>query len=110
MTTAQPLEIFCGTGGVGKTTLAASRGVFLAQQQKCVLLITTDPSQRLREVLSLTDCPPGTVVETSVAPGSQLNVLLMSPTATWRRVAPQKKTYQPQQLYSRHSKPPLWGA
>ena len=38
------LEIFCGTGGVGKTTLASSRATSLAIEGKKVLLITIDPA------------------------------------------------------------------
>ncbi len=49
----QPFEIFCGTGGVGKTTLATSRAIHLARKGKRVLLITIDPSHRLKEVLGL---------------------------------------------------------
>ena len=51
------LEIFCGTGGVGKTTLAASRAKYLSGQGLKVLLITIDPSLRLKQVLNLAnDC------------------------------------------------------
>jgi anion-transporting ArsA/GET3 family ATPase len=42
------LEIFCGTGGVGKTTLATSRANFLAKKNLKVLFITIDPSLRLK--------------------------------------------------------------
>ncbi len=45
--------IFIGTGGVGKTTLAASFGVGLAMSGKKVLVLTIDPAKRLAQALGL---------------------------------------------------------
>ncbi len=45
--------IFIGTGGVGKTTLAASVGVGFALEGKKVLVLTIDPSKRLAQALGL---------------------------------------------------------
>jgi anion-transporting ArsA/GET3 family ATPase len=42
-----------GTGGVGKTTLAASLGVAFANEGKKVLVLTIDPSQRLAQALGI---------------------------------------------------------
>jgi anion-transporting ArsA/GET3 family ATPase len=88
MIKAKKFEIFCGTGGVGKTTLSASRALYLAKKNKRVLLITIDPSRRLKEVLSISDNDAGEIVtvdqsnlKLSVAKKNifQFDALLFSP-------------------------------
>lgn len=48
-----PLIIVVGSGGVGKTTLAASLGVLSARQGKDTLVMTFDPSMRLKQALGV---------------------------------------------------------
>lgn len=86
----KPLEIFCGTGGVGKTTLATSRALFLAEQNLRVLLITIDPSKRLKQVLGLDEEKSGIIETVSVAftgKSLTLDAMLMSPEKTISRMA-----------------------
>lgn len=86
----KPLEIFCGTGGVGKTTLATSRALHLAEQGSKVLLITIDPSKRLKQVLGLDENKSGQVESVTVSfSGKNINLdaMLMSPEATISRMA-----------------------
>jgi anion-transporting ArsA/GET3 family ATPase len=45
--------IMLGTGGVGKTTVAAALGIAAAQAQINTALITVDPAKRLRNALGL---------------------------------------------------------
>ncbi len=79
-------EIFCGTGGVGKTTLATSRALFLAGRQLRVLLITIDPAKRLKDLLGLKDENIGEVTSVELE-GQKLDALLMSPEKTIGRMA-----------------------
>jgi anion-transporting ArsA/GET3 family ATPase len=47
--------ICVGSGGVGKTTLAAALGLKAAQQGRRVLVLTIDPAKRLKTTLDLPD-------------------------------------------------------
>jgi anion-transporting ArsA/GET3 family ATPase len=50
-----PLIIVVGSGGVGKTTLAASLGVLAAREGRDTLVMTFDPSLRLKQTLGVGD-------------------------------------------------------
>ncbi|MGC6508428.1 MAG: ArsA family ATPase [Myxococcota bacterium] len=47
------IHIFCGAGGVGKTTLSAAFAIALARQGQRVAIITIDPARRLAEAFGL---------------------------------------------------------
>lgn len=47
------LLVCCGTGGVGKTTVAAALGIAAAEKGLKTLVMTIDPSKRLAQVLKL---------------------------------------------------------
>jgi anion-transporting ArsA/GET3 family ATPase len=49
----QPLTIVVGSGGVGKTTLAAATGVLAARSGRDTLVMTFDPSHRLKDTLGV---------------------------------------------------------
>jgi len=79
-------EIFCGTGGVGKTTLATARAQNLADSGHRVLLITIDPAKRLKDLLGLQGEAVGEVVPVELD-GTKLHALLMSPEKTIQRMS-----------------------
>lgn len=84
--TTKSFEIFCGTGGVGKTTLATSRALSQASAGLRVLLVTIDPAKRLKDLLKLTGDSVGEVTTVTVNEIT-LDALLMSPEKTILRMA-----------------------
>lgn len=53
ITERHPLTIVVGSGGVGKTTLAAAMGVLSARSGQDTLVMTFDPSLRLKDALGV---------------------------------------------------------
>lgn len=86
---SKKIEIFSGTGGVGKTTLASSRALFLANQGKKILLITIDPSKRLKQVLGIDEQKSGEVLPVTwdfESADGHLDAMLMNPEKTIQRI------------------------
>lgn len=94
---SKKVEFFCGTGGVGKTTTAAARAVFLTKLNKRVLLITIDPAKRLKQVLGIENKEEGTIQPVSLSLFEEqsdlsFDALLMTPYSTLKRVAAENNT------------------
>ncbi|WP_126629318.1 arsenical pump-driving ATPase [Dictyobacter alpinus] len=53
---------FTGKGGVGKTTIASTIALRLAEAGRCVLLVSTDPASNLDDVFEMTAAPTATAV------------------------------------------------
>jgi anion-transporting ArsA/GET3 family ATPase len=89
--TTKSFEIFCGTGGVGKTTLATARALNLAKNGSRVLLVTIDPAKRLKDILGLSAESVGEVTRVKLE-NFEMDALLMSPQKTIQRMAKQFNT------------------
>src|SRR5215469_16436651 len=46
--------VCCGSGGVGKTTIAAAIGLRAAERGRHVVVLTVDPARRLAQSMGLT--------------------------------------------------------
>ena len=49
------IVVACGTGGVGKTTVAAAMGLVAARQGRRAVVLTIDPARRLTDAIGVSD-------------------------------------------------------
>jgi anion-transporting ArsA/GET3 family ATPase len=96
--------ITCGSGGVGKTTIAAAIAASAAARENVrVLVITIDPARRLADALGLSGIgndevmvDPEAFVAAGVQPRGQLWAAMLDTKASWddliRQQAPDAKT------------------
>jgi anion-transporting ArsA/GET3 family ATPase len=88
-----PLTIVVGSGGVGKTTLAAAAGVLAARSGRDTLVMTFDPSLRLKDALGVGEEARQREVPVDLAPlgpaagaGGRLDASLLDPRLTFDRL------------------------
>jgi anion-transporting ArsA/GET3 family ATPase len=101
---AKEIVIFCGSGGVGKTTTAAATAAMAAiKQGGKVLVLTVDPARRLANALGLTgfgnvekQVAAAAFDEAGVRPRGQLWAAMLDTKQSWddlvRRHAPDRAT------------------
>jgi anion-transporting ArsA/GET3 family ATPase len=101
---AKEILICCGSGGVGKTTVAAATAAMAAVHQGGkVLVLTVDPARRLANALGLqalgnveTQVPPKAFASAGVTGRGQLWAAMLDTKQSWdnlvRRHAPDKET------------------
>ena len=88
---ATRVVVCCGSGGVGKTTLAAALGVRAAESGRRVVTLTIDPARRLAQSLGLTELDniPRKVagIKTSrVNPGGELHAMMLDMKRTFDEI------------------------
>lgn len=100
---AKEIVLVCGSGGVGKTTTAASLGAVVAATDKVrVLVLTVDPARRLATALGMEAIgnheirvPDSAFTDAGVTPRGEMWVAMLDTKAGWdeliRRHAPDPK-------------------
>jgi len=88
---AEKRVILCvGSGGVGKTTMAAAIGLYAAVHGKKVVVCTIDPARRLANSLGLTELgnvetrvPPDKLAAVGQAPKGELYAMMLDLKRSW---------------------------
>ena len=80
--------VTCGSGGVGKTTMAAALGLRAAEQGRRVVVLTIDPARRLAQSLGLTelDNTPRPVLGINPASAGRLQAMMLDMKRTFDEV------------------------
>lgn len=81
-----PLLVFVGSGGVGKTTLAAAAGVVSARSGRDTLVMTFDPSLRLKQALGVGEEAREREVPVALGAPGRLDASLLDARQTFDRL------------------------
>lgn len=82
----EPLLVVVGAGGVGKTTLAAALGLQSAKQGADTLVMTFDPSLRLKDALGVGETAKEHPVAVKAGTKARLDVALLDARTTFDRL------------------------
>jgi anion-transporting ArsA/GET3 family ATPase len=103
---SKEIVVFCGSGGVGKTSVAASSGVAAAMRMDGkVLVVTVDPAKRLADALGIEGIgnierrvPDAAFAEAGIEPRGELWAAMLDTKQSWdalvMRHAPDEETVQ----------------
>src|SRR5687767_12676043 len=80
--------VCCGSGGVGKTTTAASLALRAAESGRRVVVLTIDPARRLAQSMGLTelDNTPRRVAGVDPARGGSLDAMMLDMKRTFDEI------------------------
>src|SRR6201996_2859915 len=80
--------VCCGSGGVGKTTVAAAAGLRAAERGRNVVVLTVDPARRLAQSMGLTtlDNTPRPVPDSDTAAGGSLHAMMLDMKRTFDEI------------------------
>lgn len=81
-----PFVVVVGSGGVGKTTLAAATGLASAEEGARTLVMTFDPSLRLKDALGISDAARAEEVRVPVDTPGELWASLLDARTTFDRL------------------------
>lgn len=81
-----PLIVVVGSGGVGKTSIAAALGLASAREGADTLVMTFDPSLRLKDALGVGDRARDREIEVPLGAPGKLAASLLDPKATFDRL------------------------
>lgn len=80
------LSVFVGSGGVGKTTLAAGSALASAREGDDVLVMTFDPSRRLKDVLGVANSAGDEAAPVDARTPGRVEASLLDAGATFDRI------------------------
>jgi len=80
--------VCCGSGGVGKTTVAAAVGLRAAERGRRVVVLTVDPARRLAQSMGLTslDNTPRPVQGSDTSAGGSLHAMMLDMKRTFDEI------------------------
>lgn len=75
--------VACGTGGVGKTSVAAAAGLVAARAGRRVVVLTIDPARRLADAMGITSAIGNEPVRVEVAAPGELWIAMLDVRSTF---------------------------
>ncbi|WP_462185920.1 MULTISPECIES: ArsA family ATPase [unclassified Frankia] len=85
MLDTERIVVCCGSGGVGKTTMAAALALRAAERGRNVVVLTIDPARRLAQALGLTALD-NTPREVAGAAGGRLDAMMLDMKRTFDEI------------------------
>jgi anion-transporting ArsA/GET3 family ATPase len=88
MIDSERIVVCCGSGGVGKTTIAAALALRAAERGRTVVVVTIDPARRLAQSMGLheLDNTPREVVGVDNSAGGRLDAMMLDMKRTFDEI------------------------